>query len=69
MFSGNSDVSSKRVNGTLCIISTVGILLTSILLEKQLSAEVVDLIKVVFWGGTALLGLGVADKFLGNGNK
>lgn len=69
MFSGNSDVSSKRINGTLCIVSTIAILFTCILLGKPLSEEVVGLVKVIFWGGTALLGLGVADKFLNNGNK
>ena len=66
MFSGSSDVSSKRINGTLCIISTVAILFTCVIWGKQLSNEVVELTKVVFWGGTALLGLGVADKFLNN---
>lgn len=69
MFNGNSSVSSKRVNGTICIISTIIILFTCILLNKPISEEIVGLLKVVFWGGTALLGLGVADKFLNNENK
>ena len=69
MFNGNSNVSSKRVNGTFCIISTIIILFTCILLNKSISEEIVGLLKVVFWGGTALLGLGVADKFLNNENK
>lgn len=61
MFSGNSEVSSKRVNGTFCIITTLFILLISAIFGKVISPELTVLVKMVFWGGTALLGLGITE--------
>lgn len=62
MFSGGSDVSSKRVNGTLCILTVLLILIIFPSFGIVFTKELMILIKMVFWGGTALLGLGIADK-------
>lgn len=64
MFNGNKEVSSKRVNGTLCILSVIFILTISIIFDKSISSELVKLLKIVFWGGTALLGLGITEKYI-----
>jgi len=64
MFNGNNDVSSKRVNGTLCVITVLVILIISIIFDKSISSELMKLTKMVFWGGTALLGLGIAEKYI-----
>ena len=63
MFSGSSEISSKRVNGTLCILSVLFILIISVIFEKGISVEIMKLIKTIFWGGTALLGLGLMEKY------
>lgn len=64
MFSGNEEVSSKRVNGTFCVLSVLFILIISIIFDKSISDQLVKLLKMVFWGGTALLGLGITEKFI-----
>lgn len=64
LFSGASDVSSKRFNGTICVLSIVIIIIISIIFGYKIPPEIIQLIKMVFWGGTGLLGLGMADKFL-----
>lgn len=48
MFNGNKEVSSKRVNGTLCILSVIFILTISIIFDKSISSELVKLLKMVF---------------------
>lgn len=63
MFTANSDVSSKRVNGTFCIITVLIIIILCTIFGFTISAELLKLIKMVFWGGTMLLGLGIADKY------
>lgn len=63
MFNGNNDVSSKRVNGTLCVLTVLFILVISIIFDKSISVELMKLLKMVFWGGTMLLGLGIAEKY------
>ena len=64
MFNGNNDVSSKRVNGTLCILVVLILLIISVIFGKQISDEISKLMEMVFWGGAALLGLGVAEKWI-----
>ena len=66
MFSGNSDVSSKRVNGTFCIIATVTLIVLFPIFKWELSDALKSLIEMIFWGGTMLLGLGIADRFFKN---
>ena len=63
MFNGSNDVSSKRVNGTLCVLTVLFILVISIIFDKSISSELMKLTKMVFWGGTMLLGLGIAEKY------
>lgn len=63
MFTASSDVSSKRVNGTFCINVVLIILLLCTIFNFPISAELYKLIKMVFWGGTMLLGLGIADNY------
>lgn len=63
MFTSNSDVSSKRVNGTFCILTVLFIIILCTIFGYTISAELLKLIKMVFWGGTMLLGLGIADKY------
>ena len=63
MFNGSNDVSSKRVNGTLCVLTVLFILVISIIFDKSISVELMKLLKMVFWGGTMLLGLGIAEKY------
>jgi hypothetical protein len=48
MFNGNNDVSSKRVNGTLCVITVLVILVISIICDKSISTELMKLTKMVF---------------------
>lgn len=64
MFSGSSEISSKRVNGTFCIMSVLFILFISIIFDKSISPEIVKLIKMIFWGGATLLGLGITEKYI-----
>ena len=64
MFSGSAEVSSKRVNGTFCIMSVLFILFISIIFDKSISPEMLKIIKMVFWGGTTLLGLGITEKYI-----
>lgn len=66
LFSGASDVSSKRFNGTICVLSVIILIIISVIFEYQISKEIIPLVKMIFWGGTGLLGLGMADKFLKN---
>lgn len=48
MFNGNNDVSSKRVNGTLCVLTVLFILVISIIFDKSISVELMKLLKMVF---------------------
>lgn len=66
LFSGASDVSSKRFNGTLCVVSVIILIIISVIFAYPISKEIIPLVKMIFWGGTGLLGLGMADKFLKN---
>lgn len=63
MLSGNSDVSSKRVNGTLCIWTILIILITSVIWQFNISETQESIISTVFWGGIMLLGVGIADHY------
>ena len=63
MFSGNQDVSSKRVNGTACVFTILILLIISVIFDKVITVEMSKLLEMVFWGGTALLGLSVTEKF------
>lgn len=63
IFVSSSDVSSKRINGSLCILVTLIISLLCTIFGFTISTELLKLIKMVFWGGTMLLGLGIADKY------
>jgi len=64
IFSSSSDTSSKRVNGTLCILTVLLIVIISTSFGLSISKELLSLIKMIFWGGAGLLGLGMADKYL-----
>lgn len=64
MFNSSSETSSKRVNGTLCILTVLLIVLISASFGLPISKEVLTLVKMIFWGGAGLLGLGMADRFL-----
>lgn len=62
MLSDGEQVSSKRVNGTLCVISAILIVLTAIVLALTIKVdipnEVTALIIAVFSSGLVLLGAG-----------
>lgn len=64
MFNGGSDVSSKRVNGTMCISTILLILLYSVFKNQAINPDVMLFIKLVFFGGLTLLGVSVLEKFI-----
>lgn len=63
MFTGTSDVSSKRINGTLCILTVLGVIITSLLFNFTIDQPKENIITTVFWGGVMLLGIGIADHY------
>lgn len=68
MFSGSNDVSSKRVNGTICILIILTLLSVSIIWDKDVSQSKIDWAIAVFWGGVSLLGVGVVDQYFRSKN-
>lgn len=64
MFSSSAEASSKRFNGTLCVLTVLFLLIISTIFNITISSPVLAFLKTIYWGGTALLGLGIADKFL-----
>lgn len=65
MFSSSAEASSKRVNGTFCVMTVLFLLMISTIFGIPISPQILSFLKSIFWGGTALLGLGLADKYLG----
>lgn len=64
LFSGSEDVSSRRVNGTLCIITTVLIVIISIVLDLNIKIPQENLLSTIFWGGVVLLGATGVEKLI-----
>jgi hypothetical protein len=64
MFSGTSDVSSKRVNGTVLIFSVLVTVLLSIIFSWEIKPTQENLLTTLFWGGTILLGVSVTEQYL-----
>lgn len=64
MLSGESDISSKRVNGTICIMLTVLIVILSVILGWEIKPPQENLIGTIFWGGVILLGVTAVEKYM-----
>jgi len=64
MFSGKEDTSSKRVNGTMCILLVTIIVTLSIILDWTIRIPQENLLHTIFWGGTGLLGITTLEKYL-----
>lgn len=69
MFSGDSDVSSKRVLGTFLIVGVYGLATLISTFKGAVSLEVVELLKVGLYVGASLVGLGIADRWVLGLNK
>ena len=62
MLSSESDVSSKRVNGTICILTMVLLIIVAVTVDLDVKSAHENLIKMVFTGGLVLLGINAAEK-------
>jgi len=63
MFSGENEVSSKRVAGIFCIFF-FSFLLGITFFGIELNDSQVELMVTLFYGGAALLGVGILDRRL-----
>lgn len=63
MFSSEGNVSSKRVAGLLCMLVFIIIVLLSYFKNKELANSVETLVLTCAYIGTALLGMGLGDRF------
>lgn len=61
MLSSESDVSSKRTMGSICILSMVIAILTVVFVGVEIKDNHVDLISMVFGGGIILLGVNAIE--------
>lgn len=64
MLTEESGTSSKRINGTLCILSVVLSTFLSIVFKWNILPSHEFLLSTIFWGGTGLLGLTSIEKYL-----
>ena len=64
MFSGDSDVSSKRVVGAFLVVIIYGVSTLIATIKGDISEPVVKLISAGLYTGAALLGLGIADRLV-----
>jgi hypothetical protein len=64
MFHRESNISSKRINGTVCIVVVITILVVSFILNRDFKPAQENLLNTVFWGGVVLLGAGIGEKFI-----
>ena len=63
MLSAEDGISSKRVNGTLCILTTLIILYISVIFDIRLDSIQADILSTVFYGGVLLLGINLLERF------
>lgn len=66
IFSSKSNLSSKRIIGTLCIIVYIGILIGTFL-GLDITSTQASLLNGLLIAGTGLLGVGVVDRFGSSG--
>lgn len=64
MLSEGPDASSKRTNGTMCILVTLLLVCGVVIFKMDILPIHEALISMVFWGGITLLGITGAEKFL-----
>lgn len=64
MFNGGSDVSSKRVNGTMCIVTVLYAFIHFVYKNQPIDPDVISLLKVILFSGLTLLGVSVLEKLI-----
>lgn len=62
MFSKKDDVSSKRITGVFCVFVFAVLLTVAFFTRSQISEILRDLLKTLFFGGLALLGVAAIEK-------